>query len=228
VLSIAAVGLIALKAIGFLFLAIVLGQFLVPRILSAMGRLNSNGVLVTFAIAFCFLLAWCSTKVGLAPIIGAFAAGLVLDEVHYKRKRQRQERDLQTLLRPVSAIFVPVFFVWMGLRVNLSSFARTDTLGFALALTVVAILGKQICSLGVIERTVDRLVIGLGMIPRGEVGLIFASIGATLLLPNSSGEVLPVINSATFAAIIIMVVITTFVTPPALKWSLDRSSRDQT
>jgi Kef-type K+ transport system membrane component KefB len=74
----------------------------------------------------------------------------------------------------------------------------------------------------VVERGVNRLAVGLGMIPRGEVGLIFAGIGATLMLPSTTGESVPVINSAIFGAVVIMVVITTLITPIALKWSLGR------
>jgi Kef-type K+ transport system membrane component KefB len=186
------------------------------------GRLESRGVLLTLAISFCLFLAWAASKVGLAPIIGAFAAGLILDEVHYQPRGERKERDLNELLQPVSTVLVPIFFVLMGLKVDLRLFARLDILGFALVLTMAAIIGKQICAFGVIERGIDRLSIGLGMIPRGEVGLIFAGIGATLMLPNSTGASEPVINQATFGAVVIMVIITTMVTPIALKWSLSR------
>jgi Kef-type K+ transport system membrane component KefB len=177
------------------------------------------------AIAFCLFLSWAAAKVGLAPIVGAFAAGLVLDEVHYKPARARKERDLQDLLQPVSMVLVPIFFVAMGMKVDLRFFARPQSLGFALALTLAAIVGKQICSAGVIERGANRLAIGVGMIPRGEVGLIFAGIGATLILPNSGGVSGAVIGPATFGAVVIMVVITTLVTPPLLKWSLARKGK---
>ena len=110
----------------------------------------------------------------------------------------------------------------MGLKVDLRLFTRIDILGLAAALTAAAIIGKQICALGVIERGINRLAIGLGMIPRGEVGLIFAGIGATLMLPNASGVSEPVISSAIFGAVVIMVIITTLITPIALKWSLGR------
>ena len=221
-LSMFDVGLIALKSIAFLVAAIVVGHFLVPRILRGAGRLETRGVLLTLAISFCLFLAWASAKVGLAPIIGAFAAGLILDEVHYKPRDGRTERDLNDLLQPVSTVLVPIFFVLMGLKVDLRLFARVDILGFAAALTIAAIVGKQICALGVVERGVNRLAIGLGMIPRGEVGLIFAGIGATLMLPSASGVNEPVINPATFGAVVIMVIITTMITPLALKWSLGR------
>jgi len=152
--------------------------------------------------------------------VGAFAAGLVLDEVHYRPKGGRTERDLNDLLQPVSTVLVPIFFVLMGLKVNLRLFARRDILGFAAMLTIAAILGKQVCGLAVLERGVNRLAVGLGMIPRGEVGLIFAGIGATLMLPSPAGVNEPVISPSTFGAVVIMVIITTLVTPPSLKWSL--------
>ena len=117
---------------------------------------------------------------------------------------------------------MPIFFVLMGLKVDLRVFARVEVLGFALVLTLAAIIGKQVCSLGVLERGLNRLAVGLGMIPRGEVGLIFAGIGATLMLPNAEGVQEPVVGAATFGAVVIMVVLTTLVTPPVLKWSLTR------
>ena len=216
------VGLIALKSIAFLIAAIAIGHLLMPRLLRGAGRLETRGVLLTLAISFCLFLAWAAAKVGLAPIVGAFAAGLILDEVHYKPSGGRVERDLHDLLQPVSTVLVPIFFVLMGLKVDLRLFARVDIIGFAAVLTIAAIAGKQICALGVVERGVNRLAVGLGMIPRGEVGLIFAGIGATLMLPSSGGMNEPVISPATFGAVVIMVIITTLITPPMLKWSLGR------
>jgi Kef-type K+ transport system membrane component KefB len=221
-LSVMDVGLIAARALMFLIGSIALGQFIVPHLLRGAGRLETRGVLLTLAISFCLLLSWLATKFGLSYIVGAFAAGLVLDEVHYKPARARKERDLRDLLQPVSFVLVPIFFVVMGMKVDLRFFGRPELLGFALILTLAAIVGKQVCSVGVLERGTNRLAIGLGMIPRGEVGLIFAGIGATLMLPNASGVKEAVIGPATFGAVVIMVIITTLVTPPLLKWSLGR------
>jgi len=217
------IGWIALKSFAFLFVSIALGHLVMPRLLRGAGRLETRGVLLTLAISFCLFLAWASAKVGLAPIVGAFAAGLILDEVHFKPKGGRVERDLSDLLQPVSTVLVPIFFVLMGLKVDLRLFARVEILGFAFALTLAAIVGKQICALGVVERGVNRLAIGLGMIPRGEVGLIFAGIGATLMLPAANGVSEPVVNAATFGAVVIMVIITTLITPLALKWALEKN-----
>lgn len=217
------VALIAGKAVAFLVGAIAVGHFVVPRIFHGAGRFESRGVLLALSFAFCFALAWVAALVGLAPIVGAFAAGLVLDEVHFETFPERGKHDLQKLITPVSTIFVPIFFVLMGIKVDLRSFARLDLLGFALVLTVAAIIGKQICSLAVAERGLNRLAVGLGMIPRGEVGLIFAGIGATLFLPNAQGVNEPVINAGTFGVVVMMVIVTTLITPPALKWALSRT-----
>jgi Kef-type K+ transport system membrane component KefB len=214
-----------LKAVLFLIGSIALGHFLMPRVLRGAGRFASRGVLLTLAISFCFILSWTAVQVGLAAIVGAFAAGLILDEVHYRPKGGSTERPLEDLLQPVSTFLVPIFFVLMGLKVDLRLFARWDILGFAVVLTIAAIVGKQICGLVVLERGINRVAVGLGMIPRGEVGLIFAGIGATLMLPSNAGVVEPVVNSATFGAVVIMVIITTLVTPLSLKWSLGRKKR---
>jgi Kef-type K+ transport system membrane component KefB len=105
----------------------------------------------------------------------------------------------------------------MGFRVDLAAFANPRAVGMALALTAAAILGKQACALGV-GRGIDRLSVGIGMIPRGEVGLIFANIGLGL---SVAGQ--PILDPAAFSAVVIMVILTTLVTPPALRWSLSRS-----
>jgi Kef-type K+ transport system membrane component KefB len=112
---------------------------------------------------------------------------------------------------------VPIFFVMMGFQVDLRSFRDPQVLILAAAITVAAIIGKQACSLGAIGRGIDRLSIGFGMIPRGEVGLIFAAIGQGLV---SNGK--PVIEPSVYSAVVVMVMVTTFVTPPLLNWSLQR------
>ena len=216
------VALIALKAVCFLIGSILVGHYLVPKVFHHAGRFQGNGVLLALSICFCFLLAWIASVVGLAPIVGAFAAGLVLDEAHFESFRSREELRLEQLLAPVSSLLVPLFFVLMGLRVDLRAFARADLILFAAALTGAAIIGKQVCSFAAFERNINRVAIGFGMIPRGEVGLILAGIGATLSLPNLQGVNEPVVGRTTFGAIVLMVITTTLITPPLLKWSLGR------
>jgi Kef-type K+ transport system membrane component KefB len=141
----------------------------------------------------------------------------VLEETHYKQFVDRGERKIEELLFPITTVMVPIFFVVMGMRVDLRSFASPAVLGFAALITLVAILGKQICGLGVLERGVDRLVIGLGMIPRGEVGLIFAGLGSSLSIGGK-----PILSSMTFSSLVLMIMLTTFITPPLLKIGFDR------
>ena len=209
------------KALGFLILAIVVGRWLSRHTFRIAARLSGEGLLLSFALAFCFLVAWLAGKAGLAPIVGAFAAGLVLDDVHYEALRERdpERRDLHHLLQPLSGFLVPVFFVLMGMSVDLSVFGQPGVLGFAAALTVAAVIGKQLCSLGVLGKGVDRFAVGLGMIPRGEVGLIFASIGRTLTI---GGE--RVVDDMVYSAVVVMVAITTLVTPPLLVWRMKKPS----
>ena len=220
-LSVISIVVIAVKAVSFLLGAILIGHYLMPHLFKGAGRFKTQGMLLTFSVMFCFALAWVAALVNLAPIVGAFAAGLVLDEVHFK-PFDRGGEELVESLKPLSAILTPIFFVLMGLRVDFRSFARGDIVAFAIALTLVAIIGKQVCSLVVLERGINRLAVGLGMIPRGEVGLIFAGIGSSLMLPNLRGVLEPIILPSTFGAVVVMVVVTTIVTPPFLKWALAR------
>jgi Kef-type K+ transport system membrane component KefB len=222
-LSLLSVGVITLKAVGFLFVALVAGRFLVPQLFRGAGKFEGRGVLLALSVSLCFVLSWAAAAIGLAFIVGAFAAGLLLEEAHFEHLPDKTKRDLHDLIAPVGALLVPLFFVLMGLKVDLRVFARADILAFAAVLTFVAVLGKQVCSLAVVERGVNRLAVGLGMIPRGEVGLIFAGIGAALVLPNAAGTPEPVVGPATYGAVIIMVIVTTLITPPVLKWALARS-----
>lgn len=205
------------KASLFLALAVVIGRFWSQRAFVYAAKLKVAGALLAVCVCFCFIVAGIASLVGLAPIVGAFAAGVVLEEVHYKPFVERGERRVEELLFPITTLIVPIFFVLMGFRVDLKSFASTQVLLFAALITFVAILGKQICGLGVLERGVDRLAIGVGMIPRGEVGLIFAGLGSTLFLQGK-----PVLSPTTFSALVLMIMFTTFITPPILKMAFER------
>ncbi len=207
--------LVTAKAIGFLAGALVLGRALAPRLFRLAARMRGHGVVFTAALIVCFALSWAAEAVGLAPIVGAFAAGLVLEGVPFAGLLPEGE-SLENLLLPLSTLLVPIFFVRMGLQVNLSQLAGGSVL-LALALTVVAVLGKQACALAVLTPGADRLAVGLGMIPRGEVGLIFAGLGLTLKVNGA-----PLLGPGEFAAVVAMVIVTTLVTPPLLRWRLGR------
>jgi Kef-type K+ transport system membrane component KefB len=173
-------------------------------------------VTLALALGLCFALSYAALRAGLAPIVGAFAAGLVLEDAHFEEHVKRGEPRLNDSLAPLTALLVPVFFIHMGMLVDLRSFASASVLGFAAVLTVAAILGKLAC--GIAAGAGSRLTTGLGMMPRGEVGLIFAAIGAKLVLGGR-----PVVDADTYAAAVFMVVATTMLTPPLLLWSMRRS-----
>ena len=208
------------KAILFVVGAIVIGSIVMPHYFKFAIKLKVKGVFLSFCLLVCFLLAYLAGKIGLAPIVGAFAAGLILDRVHFHQFRERGEHSIEELIAPISTFLVPIFFVRMGMLVDLTTFAQGEILFFAAVMTIVAILGKQACSLAIFDKTTNRIAIGLGMIPRGEVGLIFAGIGAKLMLEGH-----PVVTSSTYSAVVIMVIITTLVTPPLLKISLLRDDK---
>lgn len=206
------------KAVVFLGGALVLGAFVSAKLFALASRLKARGVLLTIGLSFCFLFSWLASAVGLAAIVGAFAAGLVLEDWHIRHFTGRGERSLRESIEPISSLLVPVFFVLMGMRTDLRSFGQPGVVALAVALTVAAVIGKQACSLGVLDKSIDRLAVGVGMIPRGEVGLIFANIGLELTVKGER-----VIASSTFSAIVVMVMVTTMITPPVLRWSLNRA-----
>lgn len=219
-LGVGGIFLIILKAVVFIIAALVIGRFLTRRIFYIGSKMQVKGMLLSIALMICFSIAYAANLIGLAPIVGAFAAGLILDRVHYREYTERGEHDVSELISPIATFLVPIFFVRMGMMVDLKTFGQTEILLFAGLLTFVAILGKQACSLAVFNRSINRLSIGLGMIPRGEVGLIFAGIGSKLVLDGHQ-----IISPATFSAVVIMVIVTTLVTPPVLKWSLLRGGK---
>jgi Kef-type K+ transport system membrane component KefB len=209
---------IVLKAVGFLGAAIAFGRPVSRHLYRAAGMLRVRGVLLAATLGFCFSIAYLAHLVGLAPIVGAFAAGLVLDELVYRDLATREDRPLETQIAPLGELLTPIFFVMTGAQVDLAAFANLDALALAAALTAAAVIGKQACALVASSDGVDRLSVGLGMIPRGEVGLIFAATGSRLFLDGH-----PVVGTTTYAAIVLMVMFTSMVTPPLLAWSLRRA-----
>ncbi len=210
---------IVLLSFGFLAGALALGAMQFPRLIfKSASYLRGHGMLVATSLVICFGFAWLANQVQLAPIVGAFAAGLILESAHYKELGEKENQTLERALEPISALLVPIFFVQMGIQVDLASFGDSSVWLLAGGITAVAIIGKQVCSLGVLDKSLNKMAVGLGMIPRGEVGLIFADVGRKLI---SDGK--PVIDSGTYSAVVVMVMVTTMVTPPLLKWSLSRS-----
>jgi Kef-type K+ transport system membrane component KefB len=212
-LAMSEIGLLILKAFGFLGIAIAIGPWVSKHLYRAASVLRLRHVLLAASLAFCLVISWLAHLVELAPIVGAFAAGLVLDEVVYRDLSDREDHGLEEQLRPLGELLTPIFFVLTGAAVDLSVLGDPDAVMLSGALIVAAVIGKQACSLVAFGPDVHKLSVGIGMIPRGEVGLIFAAQGAAL----------GVVTSTAYAAIVIMVMFTTMVTPPVLAWSLRRA-----
>jgi len=195
-------------AVLFLLVTGVLGLLVVPRLLDRVHLMSASPATVTvaaFAVTIGFAELADSAK--LAFIIGAFMAGLGLGRSQH---HDRIARDLGS----VGNLLIPVFFAQIGINADLGAMFQPSVLGLAAALSVVAVLGKLASAAGTFGTSVDRLLVGLGMIPRGEVGLIFASIGLT------NG----VLDADQYGALILVVLLTTLMTPPLLRWRLGRSS----
>jgi len=206
-----AIALAVGKAVAFLAVALLLGPHLSPQLFRIASFLRVHGMLLVTALAICFLFSFGAGALGLAPIVGAFAAGLVLEEVHYRDRFG--DRRLEDEVRPISTVLVPLFFVRTGIDVDLRAFGQGGVLLLAGLLVLAAAGGKQLCGLGALERGVDRVAIGLGMIPRGEVALIAAS----------AGRVAGVTDDSTYSSIVVAVLASLLATPPLLKWRLARS-----
>jgi len=204
-LSLTGIITITFKAFGFLFLSIFIGNLVSKHIFNFIDKLRVRGILFLFSIAFAFFYAYLANLMGLAPIVGAFAAGLVLRKIN-------QFKIVEDNLKPLSDFFTPIFFVMIGAAVDIFVFnpfveGNTNVLIIALVLFLVAVIGKYISGYAVIKKTVNKMVVGIGMIPRGEVGLIFAQVGLNY----------GVFNSKLFSAVTVMVMLTTFVAPPLLQ-----------
>jgi Kef-type K+ transport system membrane component KefB len=203
-----AVAKTVLLSAGFLGAALWLGPRLAHGLVSIVNRMRVRGVLIAAAACFAFGMALAAHALGTAMIVGAFTAGLLL-------ARTDKKADIDETMRPVVDFFAPVFFVMVGAKVDLSVFNPATTenrsvLALAGLLILAAIAGKVASGLAVTARGLNRWSVGVGMIPRGEVGLIFAQIGLTA----------GIVEPGLYAAVVAMVIVTTFLAPPLLKKSL--------
>jgi Kef-type K+ transport system membrane component KefB len=239
--SIETISLITLKAFLFLTGAIFLGHKLSEKLGNLLSHFTTGiGVKLTIALGFCLIFSYLADLVGLAPIVGAFAAGLVLENVNFKgffdatlekqlfhaidelepsnkeqikiqihnRLDKLSHRHLENLIMPLGHFLVPMFFISVGMQVNLKTLFDLNVLSIALIVTVVAFIGKLIS--GLLAGPVNKYIVGWGMAPRGEVGLIFAM----------QGKQLGVVSETMFSVVIIMVVLTTLFTPLILNYLL--------
>ena len=200
-------------SILFLVSAFLIGPYFLHVTAQLLQRFNLIEAQLFIVFFFVMMLAWFANLVGLATIVGAFAAGLIMNDSYFKHWDNRQGMSIKELFKPLEVMLVPIFFVLMGIQVKLNAFLDWQVLTIAAGLLLAAIAGKIASGLGVLKGK-NKLAVGIGMMPRGEVGLIFASIGKSL----------GIINDALFSSIVLVVIITTLATPPLLKWSL----KDQT
>ncbi|MSO39834.1 MAG: cation:proton antiporter [Ilumatobacteraceae bacterium] len=191
-------------AVGFLVITGLLAIYVIPKAFTRIDRVAKSSTTIV-AISFALMLAFSllANQAKLAFIIGAFMAGLAVG-------RSQQHERIAEGLNPLGHIFIPVFFASIGINADLDAMFQPSVLALAAALTVVAIIGKLVAGFGIGRSPGDKLLIGIGMIPRGEVGLIFASIGL------SKG----VLDDELYGALLLMVLVTTLITPPLLRLKL--------
>ncbi len=195
-------------AVGFVVAAVVLGSALVPPLFRIVGRIEASGTLGVVGLAFAFLLAWLASLAGSATIIGAFAAGLVLHDTP-------QRAGIEKATTALGLFFVPIFFATVGAAVDLGTLADARALAIGGALIVVGVVGKLAAGYAPFWFKGDKSLIGVAMIPRGEVGLIFAQMGL------ATGA----LTSQLFSALALMVLVTTFIAPPMLAALINRRAR---
>jgi Kef-type K+ transport system membrane component KefB len=201
-------------AILFLVLSTVAGVLIAPTIFRFVSKMKQEHVVFVIGIAFCFLVSAFATKVGLASIVGAFVAGLILSTT-------KQYEEIKRDIKPIYAFFVPVFFVLMGTSVDVSAFnpfvaANREILILVAVLFVVAFMGKVVAGFVVLKKGINKFLIGVSMVPRGEVGLIFAGMG----FKNN------VFGSNEYSALVAVIMLTTFITPIILKYLLSKQNEN--
>ena len=201
-------------ALGFLALALTLGRFVTPHLFRLANRFRSEQMLLPISLGFAFLLAYLGNLAGLASIVGAYAAGLILEPAHVKVLEERELHSLEDLVHPLVSVLAPLFFVLMGAKVDVGALFQPKTLLFALMLAVLGVLGKWIAGYGG-GRNLNPSIIGWGMVPRGEVGLIFVAAGAHLMLNGS-----PLLSAPVQAAIVGAILLTTLAGPIGLARAL--------
>jgi Kef-type K+ transport system membrane component KefB len=198
-------GKIAVLAVVFLALTAFIGRKLEVPLLNLTKKLRVQRSFIVTVFAFVLVMSFLADLIGLATIVGAFAAGLILEREEHLEHITRKTHVLTQL-------FAPVFFVVAGTAVDLNSFSDISLIPFIIILTIIAVIGKVVAGIGAFREKASKLAIGIGMVPRGEVGLIFASVGLSYGL----------VSGGIYSALVLVIMITTFITPPLLKHLLEK------
>jgi len=207
------ISLTVITATIFLVATVIIGPYFIRLFVRMFCRLDIIEAKMFVSYLFVMLMAWMANLSGLATIIGAFAAGLILQDAYFERwdNDRKCPVTIKDLIMPLEVILVPIFFVLMGLQVKLETFLQKDVMMLAAGLLVAAVFGKILSGYGAFG-VKNHFAIGIGMMPRGEVGLIFAAIGKSL----------GVLDDALFSAVVLRVIVTTLLSPPMFKDCLKR------
>ena len=208
------ISLTIIKATVFLLVMVYIGSYFIRKFIKLFHRLDIIEAKMFVSYLFVMVVAWMANLSGLATIIGAFAAGLILNDSYFKHWDTEEGKcpiTIKDLIMPLEVILVPIFFVLMGLQVKLETFLQPGVMKLAVGLLIAAIVGKVASGYGAFG-VKNKFAVGFGMMPRGEVGLVFAAIGKSL----------GVMDDALFSAVVLMVVVTTLLSPPLFKSCLRR------
>jgi Kef-type K+ transport system membrane component KefB len=212
------------KALGmtalFILFALAVGRWVSPRLFKIASRFRSEELLLPLSLAFAFALAYLGNLVGLATIVGACAAGLILEPSHVQLIQERETHTLEEMLHPLVMTFAPLFFVLTGAMVEISALLQPTTLFLMAVLTFIGILGKYACG-WVAGGGLSAPVIGWGMVPRGEVGIIFVAVGRDIQI-NGKPFLGPEIQAGVLGAILL----TTILGPIGLAWVVNKAKGD--
>ena len=209
--SLAAAWQILLKATLFLGGVILFGRFILKRQIAFFSKLDRANLRLLYPLALLLLFSWLAAAFGLAAIVGAFAAGLIIKEEYFPSGAECNfgGQEVRAVMAPLEGAFAPLFFVLMGFQVDVTTFLDPSVLVTGLVLTLAAMVGKLAAGLGA-SPAQNRWIVGLGLAPRGEVGLIFAGIGRAI----------GVLDAQLFSAVIMVVLLTTVLTPSLLTWAI--------
>lgn len=238
--SLSSISLSLIQALIFFIFAAIFGRWIVPLITTRSTKIHAGinmkvGVLLTI----CFLFSWVAHSLGLAFVVGAFIAGLILDEIYFKtfsrsnfliqlrdlsmqvsddklrRKltnviRIQEGQTIKELLKPISHLFVPIFFIYIGMMLNIDDLIHPTTLIITLALLGISFFGRILSGFVIRGEKINHLILGLGMTPIGEAGLIFAVFG----------KIVGIIDENVLSAIVSTLVIASILTPVLIKFAI--------